>query len=63
MTMSFKYLGVSLWNNNANNCEVGNKDWNNAYNTNNNQGFRIVRSSSSSAINMICQFCGTGLFL
>lgn len=35
------------WNNNANNCEVGNKNWNNANNTNNNLGFRLETSQAS----------------
>ena len=51
------------WNNNDNNCKVDSQNNNNADNRNNNIGFRIVRSFYSSAINMICQFCRTGLFL
>ncbi|MDD7013480.1 MAG: hypothetical protein PUI24_00670 [Spirochaetales bacterium] len=67
-----RYNCGGSWNNNDNNCKVDNRNntdskqvrMNLANNRNNNLGFRLVRSLSySSVINVIRQFCRTGLFL
>ncbi|KKI98652.1 hypothetical protein PROH_17465 [Prochlorothrix hollandica PCC 9006 = CALU 1027] len=39
---SYRAVRGGSWNNNADNCSSGNRNYNNPGNSNNNQGFRVV---------------------